>query len=261
MSYKIISFKHSGDIGDIVASLATVKEICERDCAKAEIHLDTTGGEGDEFVPLQSRNGRTKFNEKSATFLKPLIEVQPYVESVILDTSPTQADINLNRFRKSFIDKDIIKKTNQNLVYLHQVTFNLAMGYKGPWLRCDKNEKEHKFIICRTPRYQSAHIICDIIANDRNAEFIGTDFEWELWKQTFGKYPMGGRVQIENLLDAAGHIMSSDSFFSNGTCFYWVAVGLGHKNIIHELGCDIPTTYFQNQNPKITYFMGAKKIA
>jgi hypothetical protein len=255
-----ISFKHSGDIGDIVASLATVKEICERDEAKAEIHLDITGGVGDEFVPLQSRNGHTKFNENSAKFLKPLIEAQPYVSSVVLDKPPISADVNLNMFRRSFIDRDIISKTNQNLMYLHQITFNLEIGYKGPWIFSEKNSKRHKLLICRTPRYQSAHIICDILANDKNAEFMGTDFEWELWKQTFGQYPQGGRVEIKDLLDASSHIASSDTFFSNGTCFYWVAVGLGHRNIYHELGCDIPTTYFQNQNPKITYFIGGRRV-
>ena len=44
MDNKIITFLHSGDAGDIIAGLATVKEICEKENAKAILFLDTTGG-------------------------------------------------------------------------------------------------------------------------------------------------------------------------------------------------------------------------
>ena len=260
----VISFKHSGDIGDIVASLATVKEICERDNCKADFLLDASGGIGDEFVALQARDGHLKFNEKAAEFVQPLIAAQPYIASATIVNpihSPIKCDINLNQFRRSFITKEVIEKTNQNLLFVHQVAFGLEMGYKGKWLYINDVEKRsHKFVISRTPRYQSAHLLCDRIALDPNAEFIGTDFEWELWKQTFGKYPQGGRILVNDAFDAARHIGGAGQFFSNGTCFYWIAIGLGVKHIVHELGCDIWTTYFPNQNPEIAYFIGGRRI-
>lgn len=36
---------------------------------------------------------------------------------------------------------------------------------------------------------------------------------------------------------------------------YWIAVGLGHENIIHELALDIPTTYYKD-NKNIKYVQG-----
>ena len=257
----IITFKHSGDIGDIVASLATVKEICERDNCKADFLLDASGGVGDEFVALQARDGHLKFNEKAAEFVQPLVASQPYINSAKVVNPPIECDINLNRFRQSFITPEVMEKTNQNLLFVHQVAFGLEMGYKGKWLYMKEEDKiPHKFIISRTPRYQSAHLLCDRIALDPKAEFIGTDFEWELWKQTFGRYPQGGRIPVSDALDAAKHIGGAEQFFSNGTCFYWIALGLGVKQIVHELGCDIWTTYFPNQKPQIVYFIGGRRI-
>ena len=127
MSEKTITFLHSGDAGDIVSSLPAVKEVCERENAKAILVLDTTGGvycnddELNEFIRLQN-NGRTlKFNNDAFDFLAPLIKMQSYIEDVIKWTKNLnmKIDFNLNKFRKSFCDMEVARKTNQNLVFLH----------------------------------------------------------------------------------------------------------------------------------------------
>lgn len=267
MSEKILTFLHSGDAGDMIAGLGAVKELCEKENAKALLFLDTTGGmtcNSDELNKIifgQTKGKGLKFNDGGYEFLKPLIEAQTYIAKVEKWTPllQVQIDYNLNEFRRAFVTPEIAKKTNQNLMFLHQNAIGLEFKYNGPWLDIpsDINEK-HSIIVARTSRYTSAHgffAIHETTLKD-NAEFIGTDFEYELFKNAFGYQPK--RFEVKTALDAAKAIKNSDMLICNGTIFYWIGVGLGHQSIIHELGIDIPTTYFPNQDPPtIRYIEGA----
>ena len=44
MQSKNLTFLHSGDMGDIISSLAAVKEVCEKQNKKAILFFDTSGG-------------------------------------------------------------------------------------------------------------------------------------------------------------------------------------------------------------------------
>ena len=270
MSEKILTFLHSGDAGDIIAGLAAVKELCEKESAKALLFLDTTGGmtcnseELNSIISGQTKGKGLKFNDAAYDFLKPLVEAQPYVAKVEKWTPllQVQIDYNLNEFRKAFVTREIAKKTNQNLMFLHQNATGLEFRYAGPWLEIDDgDEQKHEVIVARTSRYTSAHGFFAIHEDlfKKHAEFIGTDFEYDLFNNAFGYYPK--RFKVCTALDAAKAIKKSDMLICNGTIFYWIGVALGHQKIIHELGVDIPTTYFPNQNPSsIRYVEGAHFI-
>lgn len=270
MTDKILTFLHSGDAGDIIAGLATVKELCEKENAKAMLFLDTTGGthcnddELNRIIYGQTKGKGLKFNDKAYDFLSPLIEKQPYIAKVEKWSPLLQVEFNynLNEFRRAFVTPEIAKKTNQNLMFLHQNAVGLEFRYNGPWLDVDSSyEPQHAMIVARTSRYTSAHGFFAIHENTlkASAEFIGTDFEYELFNNAFGYYPK--RLEVKTALDAAKAIKNSEMLICNGTIFYWIGVGLGHKCIIHELGVDIPTTYFPNQNPStIRYIEGAHFI-
>ena len=268
-SEKTISFLHSGDMGDIIASLPTVKEICERENAKAILYLDTSGGmlsnddeELDNVIRTQTNNRGLKFNDAGYEFLAPLLSVQDYIGKVEKYSGPhlCHIDCNLNAFRKAFRDKQTIIKTNQNLMYLHQVSCGLEFGYKGPWLKVpnDDGTLMYDTVLARTSRYQSAHVFFAAHENRlKQAHFIGTDFEYALWENTFGFKPV--RHNVKNALEAAVTISKSHYFLSNGTLFYWIALGLGHGNIVHELGVDIPTTDGKDF-PNVMYIQGCHMV-
>ena len=261
---KIFTFLHSGDAGDIIAGLAAVKEICEKENAKALLFLDTTGGytcnddELNRIVLAQSRNIGLRFNDKMFDFIEPLISAQPYIAKVEKWNPNVQVDINynLNEFRRKFVDKEIGKLTNQNLVFLHQVAFELNFGYKGAWLFPTDNSTKHGIIISRSSRMQSAHAF--FVAHENQfkdqAELIGTDFEYELFENAM-QYKVK-RLDIENnALNALNAIANSEIFIANSTLFYWLGVGCGHKNLIHELPLDVWTSYFPNQNPNTIHYL------
>ena len=203
---KVVKFKHSGDIGDIIASLGAVKEYCEKNNVLAEYHLDKTSGKGDPYISKHT-NRLTKLTEYAALFAKPLLERQPYISKVIIDDGK-DFDINLNKFRSGLCDKSVYLKTNNNLLFLHQWVLGLPIGYHGPWIECDDINDSHNLLVSRSARWNGAfqYINDNIILRNLVVDFMGLDFEYEFWKQSFKKYP-DKRVNIKTLKDAASNIL------------------------------------------------------
>jgi len=261
---KTVTFLHSGDMGDLIAGMCAVKEVCERDKAKAVIVIDTTGGfEANpeiisNVIRAQTKGRGLKLHNHGFDFLYPLLKCQPYVADVIKWTKDVKIDINLNAFRIHFANVDKQKKTNNNLVFLHQIAAGLEFGYKGPWLSVFVTDKKHGVVIARSTRFLCSHILYDGIENKvkPDGRFIGTEFEAEVFKDAFGWCPPV--APIHNALDAAKEIATSNTIVVNSTIFYWIAVGLGHPNIIHEFSPDVPCSYFPGQNPPIKYINGRK---
>ena len=254
-----INFLHSGDMGDIVASLSIVKEICERKNAKANLFLDYSGGKNDKLCSLASGGAGLKFNKKCADFLRPLIEAQPYIANCIPvpDIIKDAKFYNLNAFRYVFYNKDAIKKTNKNLLFAHQFVFKLEIGYKGPWLSVSKKDGHHSAIMFRSLRHHSSDMLYALHQKEleNGGCFIGTDLEYQCVGEYFRfKIP---RIEVNNALEMAQEIQNSDLFLSNATLAYWIAIGLGHQNIHHEMDLDMPCDIFPNQNPPIKYIVGS----
>ena len=259
MSEKLLTFLHSGACGDVIASMSVVKELCEKESAKAVLVLDPTGGFQcnddalNSLIEKQTQGRGYVFSEKEISFLKPLLEVQPYVSKVVTWNQNLQLpiDYNLNEMRRTCQKPEVLSRTNQNLELLYRATFGLEETTKAPWLFLDKTDDSHRFkrdiVIARSTRYQSAHLWFAMHSSvlKEKASFIGTKFEHEVFKNALLFEP--DFLDCHNsALEAAKAIMSSNVFISNGTLMYWIGVGLGHKNIINELGVDIPTTYYRN---------------
>lgn len=254
MTDKNITFLHSGDMGDLIAGLAVVKELCDRENKKAILYLDTTGGmtcndeQLNRIVGVQSRNKGLKFNDKAYSFITPVIEIQDYIERVekwTPEITLDKIDYNLNKFRVAFCDNEIAAKTNRNLVYLHQVAFGLEMGYKGPWMTCDKKDFPKKTVISRSCRCQSAHAFFCLYEEliGEKAYFIGTDLEYAAFCDSIKCSPE--RFEVKNALEAAVLLNSADQIIANSTLFFWIAVALG-KSLVHELPIDINVTIFKD---------------
>lgn len=256
---KIISFLHSGDMGDIIAGLGAVKEFCEKENAKARIILDTTGGifcndpELNKFIYLSNAKKGLKFNDSNYNFLKPLIESQPYVYSVEKYSNQTDIDYNLNLFRKEFANI-------QNLLYAHQKTLGLPIGFKGKWLFYPNQTIEDKIeiLVSRSSRYQSSHLF--FASNEyllaSKGRFIGTDFEYNLFKDCFRFVPV--RYDVSNALDCLRAVSNSNTILVNSTLMFWIALGFNHPNIIHEAALGIYSTVFHENETNIKYIFGNK---
>lgn len=260
----ILAFKHSGDMGDIVSSLPTVKAICEKENAKAHYILDASGGYLDDYVKEMCPNGN-KFSLEQAQFLAPLLKAQPYIADVEIDTfGNKECWCNLNKFRREFRNRETVKRTNQNLMFLHQAAFNLPIGYTGDWLDI-KVDKEPEGVVCiRSNRYHSDHLVWELFIHKMEMEqtpysFVGTDLEYNAFKDAF-REAKPKRVIVKDALELAKVIGESKEIVCNGTLGFWLAVGMDHPQIFHEICGGVPTTYFPSgldkKTPNIRYFQG-----
>jgi hypothetical protein len=129
------------------------------------------------------------------------------------------------------------------------------MECKGPWLDPIDVPQKRKILLARSNRYHSSDQLYLVQRGETSIGFMGTDLEARCFKDcTRIEVP---RVAITNALDAAKEIAASEKFIVNGTLFYWIALGIGHKNIWHELAVDIQTTYFPNGDElHVKYFIG-----
>lgn len=236
------TFKHSGDMGDIIYSLATIKRL-----GGGTLYLDITGGADEPTCKAQCIDGKTKFNKTSYEFIKPVIEVQDYIKEVKIFNGE-KIDYNLNNFRYKFSDPNARSKT-RNLLDLHLDYFRLPeWDPNEAWLKVsDPIKLERNTIVSRSPRMQ-----CNFPWFQSNkfnfrdkAIFIGLPKEHEYFEWTLDiKIPYR---PVENALEMARILAGCKSFVANSTFSLSLAIGLGTVPIVQEVEQHFPTTYFKGK--------------
>jgi hypothetical protein len=229
------TFKHSGDMGDIIYSLPIIKRL-----GGGVLYLDIKGGEDEPICKAQCLEGHTKFNLKSFEFIKTLIEAQSYIKEVaIYNKQPI--DCNLNNFRFKF---DLKKPLLQSYTEAFEVNYDI----NEPWIEINNPKiMERKTIVCRSPRYQSAHVWFE--SNKLNfqnkAAFVGLEKEHEYFEWVFGiKIPF---YKTQNALELAQIIAGSKAFVSNQTFALALAIGLGNTPIVQEVDKIVPNCVYKNK--------------
>jgi len=241
------TFKHSGDLGDIVYSLPTIEKL-----GGGTLNLDLGGGADEAIIQAQVVEKRTKLNQAGFDFLAPLLRAQPSVKEVAV-WNGEPIDYNLNRFRYKLADPQSRSKT-KNLLDLHLDAFNLpARDPNTGWLTCGEPIRlDKRIVICRSPRYQSNYpwFVLRKYALRDQAVFIGLPKEHELFEYTFD-------IAIDyhptpDALAMARVIAGCDTLIANATFALALAIGLGTITIVHELEPHFPTTFFEGKK-NITY--------
>lgn len=234
------TFKHSGDMGDIIYSLAAIKHM-----GGGTLLLDTSGGEDEYWCKRQCIDGKTKFDKTSFKFIEPLISAQDYIVECREYVSGEKVDVNLNNFRAKFNDPNSRSKT-KNLLDLHMDFLELPeWNPNEAWLKeSEKVPNEREIIVCRSPRMQSNFPWFQsnkFLFRDK-AVFMGLDKEHEFFEWTFGiTIP---HVKVKNALDMLNRISTCSLFVGNSTFALSLAIGLGAINIIQEVEQHFPTTVF-----------------
>jgi hypothetical protein len=237
------TFKHSGDMGDIIYSLAAIKSM-----GGGSLLLDTSGGEDEFWCKKQCIDGKTKFNKITFDFIKPVIESQDYITGCYEFNKNDKVDYNLNGFRSKFSDPNSRSKT-KNLLDLHMEYLGLPeWDDNTPWLKPTETKKlDRKIIVCRSPRMQSNFPWFQsnkFVIRDQ-AVFMGLDKEHELFEWTFDiKIP---HIKVKDALEMINYISGCDTFIGNSTFALSLAIGLGNIRIIQEVMPQFPTTVFSKK--------------
>lgn len=212
------TFKHSGDLGDIIYSLPAVKAL-----GGGVLFLDTAGGQSEPHVHRQTVRGRTRFNAASYQTIRPLLMEQPYLEDVRVWQGES-VQYNLDSFRASF------NNTHQNLAYQHLSAFGLSEELANqPWLslRSAPIKLSKPIIINRSPRHHSKYhwwmINIDRLALE--AIFLGHPKEHEIFEYTFDckvdYHATQDALEIARILKGSQLLVANQSFIMS------LAIGLG----------------------------------
>jgi hypothetical protein len=236
------TFKHSGDLGDIIYSLPTIRAL-----GGGILYLDPNGGADEELIRRQCPEGKTKLDKGKIDFLKPILEAQPYIKEVRY-WGGEPVTHNLNEFRITFGNPNKRSPTS-NLSDCHLERFNLPFSETdSPWLNVtEKIKLSRPVVISRGPRVQGGYGRLNAMKmNLRNdAIFVGLPKEHEFFEWTFDiKIPYH---KTETVMELAAVINGADVFIGNSSFPLSLAIGMGHNNIVQEVDPKVPTTVFQNK--------------
>ena len=216
------TFKHSGDLGDIIYSLYFVQSM----------------GGGDMYL---NTSGETKFSEKEFKSIKSFLESQSYITSVSL-WKGEEVDFNLDLFRNSKEPLLIDRYFGDS-----GVTYN-----KSSWLSAKPKglDGSKTTIFSRSCRYQNSHMAWESICKSIDLSevvFVGHRTEYEAFKLSFGVEL--DYLETKSILDLAEVIQSANTVFSNANVVCAVAHGLC-KPLYHEVYRDYASTAIIRENAK-----------
>lgn len=237
------TFKHSGDMGDIIYSLPVIKML-----GGGTLYLDITGGEDEPICKAQCIDGKTKFNATNFEFIKPLLEHQSYINKVCVYQKGQQIDYNLNNFRHKFADPNSRSKT-KNLLDLHLEAFNLPQWDPNQgWLEIrNKKVLDRQTVVSRSPRMQTNYMWFEsnkLKFRDK-AVFLGLAKEHEIFEYTFNiNIPL---YEASNALDAAEVVAGCKALAANSTFALALGIGIGNIPIVQETEFRLPTTMFHGK--------------
>ena len=233
MNIKLKTYRHSGDLGDIIFSLPVIKAL-----GPGILYLDPRGGEGT-LIGAKPARGKTKLNSKSIESVKSLLEFQYYVTEV-REWNGESIDYNLDEFR--------FHVKYNNLVHSNLAAFELPTKVADiPWLQpTSKIEMPEgkTIVVSRSNRYQGNHSYWEANAPQMayKAIFLGSEFEHNLWETTFETSI--DYVSTPTVAELANYIAACDLFVGNQGLPHAIAEAM-KKNLINEVDKTYPAVVFK----------------
>jgi hypothetical protein len=224
------TFKHSGDLGDIIFSLPTVRAL-----GGGILYLDPLGGLNNPLVKWADKK-QTKLTETAIKSLIPVLEQQDYIKGVELWEGQS-VNYDLDLFRKNI-------KYN-NLSDSHLAAFNLPFTERDPaWLNIKHPRKIHKpTIISRSVRYHGNYSFWETnlsLLKDQSV-FVGLEKEHEIFEYTFNhkvEY-----YKTPTILDLAEVLAGAELFVGNQGLPHALAESM-KVNLINEVYRVYPSAVF-----------------
>lgn len=207
------TFFHSGDIGDIIACLPTIRQL-----GGGHLIIGDT---------LQASGCRESMRGNRFEILRPLLEAQSYIHSVKYQDyagSACQYDFSTFRFFNRERKLDLARWQA-----LHCGIIDLDVS---PWLKVNPCPLSNGKLVCaRSQRYNTASFPWKHMMHpysDR-AIFIGIESEFIAFRAMFNQAITWH--QTDNMLKVAEVIAGSDMFIGNQSAPMWIAMALGHMLI------------------------------
>ena len=232
------TFRHTGDMGDIVYALPTVRAL-----GGGVLYLNT------ESPPLPGGK-RLKFTGERARFLKPLLLEQHYIRDVRI-CEIEDPDFNLDLIRHYIGLTGIRRKIDwlkeeMNLADVSLMIFGLGKSERDrQWLNVAPRSVA-RYVFHRSNR---AHVRLFpwsrfVEAFGQEAVFIGFESEWAEFQEAFGSVEF---LRVSDALEMAAVIAGSHFFIGNQSLPSAIAEGLKHNAVLEAMPY-LPNGQFSRAN-------------
>lgn len=204
---------HSGDLGDVIYSMPTLRRIFELTRHKPTLHLVT-------------RPWTKEFTKSRFLSIKPLLESQEYIGGVSDKEPDKEPDYDFSTFRSGGMP------WGRDIVALHsRWMLGEARPYK-PWLVVHPDPRTSgRILLHRSPRYRNHQFDWGAVveaAGDKALSVCTEDEHDGLEKAAGAKIE---RLGAGDFLELAGMIRGSEQFVGNQSSPMAVAIGLGHPTL------------------------------
>ena len=209
----MLTFNHSGNIGDILYSLHFCKELSESlKIPNFNFHIQTN------VKDVNASNQKHPFGDvrmttSAAHFIKPLLQSQSYINNVSIDDQipVTQNLINLDLFRQLKINfqSGDIRSWYYNLTDKH-----LPREFYNQIIFANKNNRcNNKIILLFTERYQNIFINYKVLEQFKDyLVFLGLEYEHKLF---CSKYFNIEYIKTDSLKKVAEYMVGAKGVIGN----------------------------------------------
>lgn len=222
------TFKHAGDLGDIIYGMAVMKVLGGGTLALHRAQWTRAG-----MTPLLLET------------IRPLLEAQPYVDKVRMLIPGEKIDHDLNNFRALYFKAwhQFGFPTRKSLAAWMSEAHGLPLSiYNDPWISVDPN-RVAKVVINRSTRYNNPLFPWKKAVEKYGADaiFCGYKYESDKFNHDFGvNVPFH---TTKDLLELAQVIAGADLFIGNQSCAYAIAEAMKHIAVL-EVDPKLPNCLF-----------------
>lgn len=235
-----VSFKHSGQTGDIIYSIPAMLGLANGKMINLYINLDV------EINLSGLPYGNKMFTKEAFDLLLPLLKIQSYFGEIEVYKGQ-HIDYDLDKFRTlPFIP--VAGCLQRHWFHLFNTTFDLSQT----WIKnvpLNDNFK-NSLVVSRSFRYRNPTIDYRFLSNYEDVKFIGTDAEYQDFKQ---QVPECKRIIINDFLEMAIAIFSSKVFIGNQSFPFSLAEAMKCKRVL-EICPETPHVIPHGENGFDFYF-------
>jgi hypothetical protein len=246
------TFKHSGDLGDIIYSMPTIKAL-----GGGIVYLNP----GKPLKkPIYGIPTKKFTSTKSIDLIKPLLLSQEYITDV-LEWNGQEVTYDLDQFRNRGM-----KLSHTNLAQAHLRTFNLDENLMNKqWLHGigKKTVMDKTVVFHRSPRYHNKEFNWNRYIKDygKKAVMIGIKDEYDAFVKQY-KCPYIPFYQVSDFLESAEIINGAELFVGNQSSPFAIAEGL-HAPSVLENSLSDPNCNFERDKivlPEIKFIESKNEI-
>jgi hypothetical protein len=220
---KSINVNHSGNAGDIIYALPTLKKIHEASNLPVNLYLKLNqplNSSGFTSHPL----GNVMLNAKMVEMLMPLINLQPYINSCNIYTDQ-KIHVDLDFFRSGVIPLD-----RANIARWCGYITGATPELYNRWLTVQPDTSyADTVVLARSERYRNNSIDFSFLNKYSNIVFIGVSSEYNDIKKSI---PGIQRVEVNDFLELARIIAGCKFFIGNQSFPFSIAEALKKPRIL-----------------------------